>query len=302
MLANFEQLQKLVDPSLRRHVVVAAANDVHSLEAVMQAAAAGILDYTLVAEPEKAEQAAAQCGQKLNRHKLLPAYSEKEAAAIAVAQIRAGRGNVLMKGLLHSNTFLRAVLNRQSGIRGTGLLCHAALLDTPAYPKLLCVIDGGMVPYPQLAEKAEILRHASTLFHALGYARPKAAILAAAETISPEIPESIDAQKLKAIDFPGLEVDGPLSLDLAISPEACRVKGYQSDVAGNADILLVPNLAAGNLMGKAIVFFGHARMAGCVLGAQVPIVLTSRAAKSEEKYFSLLLAAILCQHEMGLEQ
>ena len=294
MLANFEQLQKLVDPSLRRHVVVAAANDVHSLEAVMQAAAAGILDYTLVAEPEKAEQAAAQCGQKLNRQKLLPAYSEKEAAAIAVAQIRAGRGNVLMKGLLHSNTFLRAVLNRQSGIRGTGLLCHAALLDTPAYPKLLCVIDGGMVPYPQLAEKAEILRHASTLFHALGYARPKAAILAAAETISPEIPESIDV--------PGLEVDGPLSLDLAISPEACRVKGYQSDVAGNADILLVPNLAAGNLMGKAIVFFGHARMAGCVLGAQVPIVLTSRAAKSEEKYFSLLLAAILCQHEMGLEQ
>ena len=302
MLANFEHLQKLVDPSLRRHVVVAAATDVHSLEAVMQAAAAGILDYTLVAEPEKAEQAAAQCGQKLNRQKLLPAYSEEEAAAIAVAQIRAGRGNVLMKGLLHSNTFLRAVLNRQGGIRGTGLLCHAALLDTPAYPKLLCVIDGGMVPYPQLAEKAEILRHASTLFHALGYARPKAAILAAAETISPEIPESIDAKKLKAIDFPGLEVDGPLSLDLAISPEACRVKGYQSDVAGNADILLVPNLAAGNLMGKAIIFFGHARMAGCVLGAQVPIVLTSRAAKSEEKYFSLLLAAILCQHEMGLEQ
>ena len=104
------------------------------------------------------------------------------------------------------------------------------------------------------------------------------------------------------MDVPDLEVDGPLSLDLAISPKACQVKGYQSCVAGNADILLVPNLAAGNLMGKAIVHFGHARMAGCVLGAQVPIVLTSRAAQSEEKYFSLLLAAILCQHEMRLKQ
>ena len=228
---------------------------------------------------------------------LVPAGTEAECAARAVALVRQGRGSLLIKGRLSTGALLGAVVDRADGIRGEGLLSHVAILEVPAYHKLLYITDGGLVVAPGLEEKRAILRNALSLCRFLGYERPKAAALCAAETVSPRMPETGDAAALREEgergDFGPCLVEGPISLDLATSAEAARLKGYCSPVAGDADILLVPSIAAGNLLGKALYGLAGGKMAGVVLGASVPIALNSRGASWEEKYNSILICAAM---------
>jgi phosphate butyryltransferase len=176
-------------------------------------------------------------------------------------------------------------------------MSHVAFFEIPAYHKLLGATDGGMIPYPTLEQKVSIIKNAVGLFKTLGYEGPKIAVLAASETVNERMPETGDAKALKESCEKGelgdCFVEGPISLDLTLSKESAAIKGYTSPVTGEADILVVPNIACGNILGKSLVYMGHAKMAGCIVGAKVPIVLTSRGASAEEKHLSILLSAAL---------
>ena len=198
---------------------------------------------------------------------------------------------------MQTATLLRAVVNKQTGIGMGGLISHTALLEIPGYPRLLGVTDGGMVPHPDLEQKKGILRNALAVFRALGYAQPMVSAVCAAENLSPKIIETVEADALKqaalAGEFGSCCVEGPMSLDLALEPASARIKGYQSPVCGQTDLVLVPTMAAGNLMVKALLTFTATKMVGVVTGAQCPIALNSRSASFEEKYNSLLACAAI---------
>ncbi|WP_265459551.1 phosphate acyltransferase [Enterococcus sp. HY326] len=217
----------------------------------------------------------------------------EEAAAKAVELVKAGQINLLMKDQIATGKLLQSVV-AEAGIKKAALLSHLAVLESPYYPKLLFLTDSGMLPVPTIAEKIQLTKTALGFLKKLGYAPCRAAILAPAEVVQPKIPASLAAAAVKAAlqETPDVLIDGPLSLDLAVNPTAVTKKKYQSAVAGQADLLVVPDLTAGNLLGKALTSLGGAKMAGIILGAEVPIVLTSRAAAAEEKENSLFLAAL----------
>ncbi len=282
MLSSFAQLRQQLHQSGPRSAVVAAAQDEHTLQAVLAARRDGLIHPILVGPPDQLRPLLDRLGASVPDEDLVPAGTEAECAARAVALVRQGRGSLLIKG--HLST-------------GDGLLSHVAILEVPAYHKLLYITDGGLVVAPGLEEKRAILRNALSLCRFLGYERPKAAALCAAETVSPRMPETGDAAALREEgergDFGPCLVEGPISLDLATSAEAARLKGYCSPVAGDADILLVPSIAAGNLLGKALYGLAGGKMAGVVLGASVPIALNSRGASWEEKYNSILICTAM---------
>jgi phosphate butyryltransferase len=176
-------------------------------------------------------------------------------------------------------------------------MSHVALFEVPAYHKILGITDGGMIPYPTLEQKVSIIKNAAELFKALGYERPKIAVLTASETVNERMPETGDAKALKEYGEKGewgdCFVEGPVSLDLTLSKESAAIKGYESPVTGDVDILVVPNIACGNILGKSLMYMARAKMAGCIVGAKVPIVLISRGASTEEKYLSILLSVAL---------
>ena len=204
---------------------------------------------------------------------------------------------MLIKGMLPTGTLLKAVVNKETGIRASQVMSHVAVLDVPSYHKLLYVTDGGMVVAPDLEQKRHILKNALDFCRFLGYDCPKAAALCAVETVNPAMPETADGAALKQEaergDFGPCLVEGPIALDLATDREAARVKGYRSPVAGDADILLAPSIAAGNLLGKSLYGLAGGEMAGVVLGAKAPITVNSRGATAEEKYWSILICAAM---------
>ncbi len=228
----------------------------------------------------------------------VPEGSEpSEVARRAVDLVRGGRAGVLMKGKLETAELLRAVLNRESGLRNGELLTHVALLEVPRLDRLLYISDGGVVLCPTLQQKLAIVRNAVAVAHALGLAEPKVAILAASELVQPEVATSVDAAALSKMSdrgqIRGAVVDGPLGLDNAVSAMAAETKGIGGPVAGRADVLIVPGVETGNLMTKMITFLAGGRMAGIVVGARAPVVIASRADPHAGKLYSLALGVIL---------
>jgi len=221
-------------------------------------------------------------------------YITTNDAKEAVAHIKQGRGNVLMKGSMPTGELLKAVVDKEEGIGLGGLMTHIAAFECPSYHKLLFVTDGGMVPAPDLVQKQKILTNAVEFMRKLGYSQPKAAAICAAEAVNPKIAETVDGAELAQMarngDFGDIILEGPISFDLAISAASAAKKGFVSQIAGDVDLCLMPNIASGNVLGKALLYMGGAKMAGCVLGASVPIVLTTRGASSEEKMLSMALA------------
>ncbi|MGJ7541749.1 bifunctional enoyl-CoA hydratase/phosphate acetyltransferase [Variovorax sp. LT1R16] len=219
-----------------------------------------------------------------------------EAARRAVALAREGRVQVLMKGSLHTDELMSAVVDRAHGLRGTRRISHAFLFDLPRYPKLLGLADCVVNIAPDLKTKGDILGNAVDLLQALGIARPKVGILAAVESVNPGIPATLDAQALVAMAregaWPGAWVEGPFGFDNAISAEAARIKKMESQVSGDADLLIVPDLNAGNMLYKSFNYLGGGECAGLVLGARVPIVLTSRADSVLARIASVALAVL----------
>lgn len=294
---SFKQLIQDIGSKTKPKVVVAAAQDAHALEAVLDANKKGIVDYLLVGDKNAINEVAKSCGLSVDENCIIDAESDQEAAFEAVRAIREGLGDFLMKGKLMTATLLKEVVNSETGIRTDSVISHVAILEVPSYHKLLAVSDGGMIPHPDLKQKISITENVVRLFNSLGYEKPKVAVLAAVEALNPRMPETSDAKDV-ADHFGKWDnciVQGPLSLDLAINEESAKIKNISGEVIADADILITPDIASGNLLSKSMIYTGNAVMAGCIIGAKVPIVLTSRGASAEEKYLSLVLAAASCK-------
>jgi len=268
-----------------------------AIQAAIEAMREKIIAPILVGPAEKIREAAAKANVDLAGLRIVDAAHSHEAAEKAVALVRSGEARILMKGSLHTDELLAAVVKRESGLRTERRLSHAFLMDVPTYHKPLLVTDAAINIAPTLEEKADILRNAIELAHALGVPKPKVAIISAVESINEKIVSTTEAASLcKMADrgqITGAILDGPLAMDNAISREAARIKGIESEVAGDPDILLVPDLVAGNILAKQLSFMANADAAGIVLGARVPIVLTSRADSVRARLTSCALAVLL---------
>lgn len=297
VISRFAQLRQQLQGLRAVPAVVAAAQDPHTLEAVFAAQEDGLIDPILVGDPDRIRTAARRLGRAHTAFQIEEAWGEEDCAAKSVELIRSGEGAMLIKGMLQTGTLLKSVVDRASGIRTAQLMSHVAILEVPAYRKLLFITDGGMVVAPSLEEKRHILKNCVELCRFLGYEQPKAALLCAVEVVNPHMQETADASALarEAAEgaFGTCLAAGPISFDLATDPSSARVKGYTHPVAGDADILLVPSIAAGNLMAKALYGMAGGKMAGVILGARVPITVNSRSATPEEKYNSILISAAM---------
>ena len=281
-------------------IVIAAAEDGEVLEAVKQASSEGIVDAVLVGDPNKISEVAKSRNIDVSSFEVIPAKNDEEAAMKAVQAVSSGKGDLLMKGFIKTSTLLKAVLNKEWGLRTGNLLSHLFLFEVPRLGKVIGLTDGGLNTYPGLQEKVAIVNNAVSCYHALGVDTPKVAALAAVEVVNPDMPCTLDAAALVQMNrrnqIKGCIIDGPLALDNALSVEAAKHKGIVSEVAGSPDILLVPDIEAGNLLGKVILFMANGAGAGVVLGAKVPVVLTSRGDTARTKALSIALGAVLAKN------
>lgn len=292
-------LDKLMQTAIQekdRRIAVAAAHDDEVIKAVYAAVEKGLGHFTLFGHQTKIDTLVNQYEhlKDSDKIKIVHTESDKDAAVRAVKYVHDGKADVLMKGLLPTSTLLKAVLSPEYGIRGKGLLSHVAVFDIPEYDRLVYITDSGMNIEPDLNQKADIIRNAVKVAHALGNAHPRVALLAAVETINSKMQATSDAAILSKMNergqITGCIVDGPLALDNAISLEAAQHKNIQSDVAGQADILVVPSIEVGNTLYKSLIFFAKAKVGGMIMGAQAPIVLTSRSDDAESKLNSIVIA------------
>lgn len=254
-------------------LAVAQANDPHVEEAVAEAEHLGLVRALRIVRDDPAQ-----------------------AAAEAVAAVRRGEANLLMKGLLQTATIMKAVLDRENGLRTGRALSHACAFEVPGWHKLVFITDAALNVAPDLARKADIIRNQVMMARAMGIVRPKVACLAAVESVNPDMPATLDARALQEMGERGelgeCDVQGPLALDLAVSPESGATKGVTGPVVGQADILLAPDIEAGNMLYKGLVYFAKARPAGLIMGARCPIVLLSRADSADSKLMSIALAVM----------
>ncbi len=296
-IQTFDQLLAAAQAHGPRRVAVAAAHDFEVLISVDEAQRLGIASATLIGDRQAIDAIAAAEGLALQDAIFIHETDSTLAARRAVALAREGQADAVVKGQLKTDELLAAVLDRHSGVRDKKLLTHVGLFEIPGYDRLIYLSDSGVVLYPTIWQKLEIVRNAVDVAHRLGLQEPKVALLAAFETVHPKATVSVDALALARMAqqgwVKGAIVDGPLALDLAISPESARIKRAQSPVAGYADVLIVPSVPAGNIAAKGILYFGRARMAGLVVGARVPILINSRADNAETRLLSMALAAVL---------
>jgi phosphate acetyltransferase len=275
---------------------VAHPCEVTALAGAMDAAAQGLITPILVGPAAKIREVAAANGIDLGTTRIVDAAHSVESAAKAVELVRKGEAELLMKGSLHTDELLGAVVARETGLRTGRRLSHVFVMDVPTYHKVLLVTDGAINIAPTLEDKVDICQNAIDLAVSLGVARPKVAILGAVETVTSKMPATIDAAALCKMAERGQitngVLDGPLAFDNAISKEAAKIKGIQSEVAGDPDILLAPDLEAGNILAKQLSFLANADSAGIVLGARVPIILTSRADSVRSRIASCAVAVL----------
>ncbi|MGJ8454821.1 bifunctional enoyl-CoA hydratase/phosphate acetyltransferase [Pseudothermotoga sp. U03pept] len=272
----------------RKTVVVVGAEDEEAVRAAIIAQENGVVEKVIlvgnVSVPEP--------GKNLE---IIHADSEQEASEIGVKLVSSGKAEIILKGLVKTSILLKAVLNKEWGLRGTGVLSHVAALEVPALERVVFVTDGGMIIRPTLEDKVTIIRNAVDLLHRLGYSEPKVALICAVETVNQQMPETVEAAVISKMaqrgELKNCVVDGPLGLDNALSQEAAKIKGIKSEVAGKADLLVVPDIHSGNFLGKAAVYLAGGSIAGLVVGAKAPVVVVSRADSAQSKLLSLAMAA-----------
>jgi phosphotransacetylase len=286
-------------------VVTAVVNPVNevSLASARMASDQGLIEPILIGDEAQIHAQAERLDWDLSGARLMQADDDLQAAQTAAMLAGRGEAAALMKGHLHTDVLLRAVLKREAGLRTQRRLSHVFHMSVPGSDQALCITDAVINVQPTLVDKIHIARNAIELMHALGFAKPRVAVLSGTEEVTQAMPSSVDAAelvKLAAIGaIRGAYVEGPLAFDNAVSLEAARIKGISGEVAGHADLLLVPNLEAGNFLFKQMVYFMGATAAGLVLGARVPIVLTSRADPLEARLASCALASIYIDYERG---
>lgn len=295
---NFEELIAHVKSNGQRKIMaVACANDEHTLEAVVNARREGIVEPILVGDKAIIEGILSQLGEKIPDENIIdvPASELKEACEIAVKLVRDGKADFLMKGKVDTKIILKEVVNKEYGLGQGRLMSHFSIFEVPTYHKLILPVDGGMVPYPDLNQKKEIIQNTVDTLCAMGYDCPKVGVLACVEKVNPKMPESVDAAELAEMNKRGeiknCIVEGPIQYDCAMSKEISEFKGLDSKIAGDPDVLVAPNIHAGNIMGKMYAISCKAKMAGFIVGAKCPIVMVSRGSSAEEKYLSIVVCA-----------
>jgi phosphate butyryltransferase len=280
-----------------RKLVVAAAGELHVLQAVLNARDENIIEPILVGDSDVILELAREEDLNLDNIPLVHEKDPVEACMLSVELIRIGEAQILMKGLVPTAPLLKAVLDKKTGLRKSELLSHAALFEVPEYPKLITVTDAAMNISPGTEEKLCIIKNAVEMYHRLGISKPMVAVLGPIEKVNPKIQSTVEAGELKKLykngHIHGCILDGPLAMDNAVSPEAADQKEIRGPVAGNADILLTPDLDSGNILYKTLIFMAKGISAAIVMGARVPIVLTSRADSKTSKLMSIALAAAL---------
>lgn len=280
----------------RQRLVVAAAQDSDVLEAVRDAVEWGVVSAILVGDETKIKVIAAEVDLDLEKCTIVSEANPIQAAKRAVALVADGEADLVMKGKVGTADILRAVLDKEKGLRTGRLLSHVTALDIQGFERLMFMTDGAMNIAPDLGQKVQITQNAVDVARALGFEQPKVAVLAAVELVNPDMPAAMDAALLAKMadrgQIKGAIVDGPLALDNAVSAHSAEVKGIVSPVAGNADILMVPDIEAGNVLYKSIVYFSQARVAGVIAGAKAPVVLTSRSDTRQAKLDSIAFSAV----------
>lgn len=294
MLKDFAQLKtQLKNMPVKRRVAVAPAQDLHTLQAVMQAAGDGMVAPVLIGKETAIRQILQKIGADAAQTKIINEEDAVKAIQIGADLARAGQVDCIMKGKTETGPFMKVLVNKEKGIRKNEVMSLLAFMESPHYHKVFGITDVGLLTYPTKEQKQAALHNAVAAFRALGVAEPKVAVICAVEKVNPKMPETVEAAAIKAEGVPGCIIEGPISYDLAMDGEAARIKGYQSPVAGDADILLMKDIVCGNVAAKTITVIGGGQTGGVVLGAQVPILLVSRAATASDKYMSIVLAALV---------
>ena len=295
---SFNKLLDMAKNTEPKKIAVAAAQDDDVLRAVQAAVKENICIPILVGDKERIKELCEEINFNIENIQIIDEKDVQEAARTAVALVSSGSADIVMKGLIDTSIILKAVLDKEIGLRTGSILSHASVFELDKYHKLLIITDAAMNIAPTASEKKQIIENTLTLCHSLDIETPKVAVVCAKEKVSDKMPATVDAQALvnmyKDGEIKGCIIEGPFGLDNAVSKEAAAVKGVKGEVAGDADILLMPNIEAGNVMYKALTYFSNSKSAGIILGARAPIVLTSRADSDETKLNSIALAAAIC--------
>lgn len=290
-----EIITKVKNLPSRKRMVIAAAGEEHTLQAALHARKEGVVRPVLVGDKAEIERLLVELKECIPAEDIYDVPDAKEAAAKAVQLIREGKGDFLMKGYLDTAVILKEVVNKEHGLGKSGVMSHFTMFEIPTYHKLLVAVDGGMVTYPTLEQKKAIIENTVEVLRAYGYENPKVGVLACVEKVNPKMPETVEADEIYQMnvkgELEGCVVAGPISYDCAMDVEVAKLKQYKSPVAGDADVLVAPNIHAGNIMGKMLTITCKAKMAGFIVGAKCPIVLTSRGSSAEEKYLSIVMSA-----------
>ena len=300
MIRTMQELLEEAKKGEPGRLAVAAAQDSYVLDAVMQAKDLGIAEPILVGDKAAIEEVLAELGRADADVRIVDEPDKAEACQAAARLVRDGEADFIMKGLVDTSVIMRAILNKENELRTGATISDVLALEIDGYDRLFIVTDPAMSIAPTLEQKVDLINNAVMVSHALGNECPKVAALAAVEKVNEKMPCTVEAAKLaemnRAGEIEGCIVDGPLQFDNVVSEEAAKHKGIESPVAGAADVLLVPDIEAGNMLVKAAEFFGHAKKAGVIVGAKAPVALTSRASSAESKLYTIAIARLIARH------
>lgn len=297
MIKTFDEVISKVKSQSMKKVAVAVAQDEPVLEAIRDAKKNGIADAILVGDKDEIIKIAETIGMNIDEYEIIDEKDVNKASIETVKLVSSGRADMMMKGLVDTATFLRAVLNKEVGLRTGKQMSHIAIFEVPGYDRLLFVTDAAFNMYPELKEKIDIIKNAVQVAHALENNMPKVAPICAVEVVNPSMPATLDAANLSKMNergqIKGCIIDGPLALDNALSKEAAAHKKISGPVAGEADILLMANIEAGNAVYKCLTYTTESKNGGLLMGAAAPVIVTSRADSPETKMNSIALASLV---------
>ena len=302
MIKKLDQMLDVLKGSEKVVLSVAAAHDEEVLLAIKSATEMNIITPILVGQEDKIRKISDEINFDLNGIKIIDKETIEECAEVAVKLVSSKEADFVMKGLLDTSVILKAVLNKEWGLRTDSLLSHVMVYEADFYPKLLVTTDGGKNIAPNYEQKVKILKNAIKATEPLGLETIKVCALAAKEKVNPKMQATVDAKELEDACKNGefgenVIVEGPLAFDLAVSKEACEVKGFKTEVGGDVDIILMPTIEVGNGIGKAFTYAAGAKSAGIIMGAKAPIVLVSRSDTHESKLYSIAYGAIVAAHK-----
>jgi len=296
-IRKLSQLVELVKGSPSMTMAVAAGEDPATIEAIARGVLEGLISVKMVGQKDRINHIVKTHSDEFaGMVEVVHVSDEKQTARVAVQMVHDGEADFVMKGLISTDTIMKAVLDKENGLLPEGaLLTHVAVMQIPSYPKLLFISDAAIIPSPSMDEKAQILNHAVHVAHALGIELPRVALVSAAEKINFKLQSSIDAAVIKAMadrgQITGAIVDGPLALDVSLSREHCEIKGFESPIEGEADVIIFPNIETANTFYKCVTILAHGETASVVMGTTAPVVLTSRADSDDTKFYSIAMAA-----------